>query len=347
MALGYGLAEMGLNDGEILCLLIAADEVHQKFVDRPDRLVRLVEIVGRARAKLTNGETGSAGVLIPMKLSKLLSSPIQLEWIWKPYLFRRGSMVLSGPPGVGKSQFALSLQQALVLGTKFLEIPAALEGLRIGFLSLEMDQTELVYILREQTSHYDTDEKTLLENNAIYFPMGQPFDFTNKDNQDRIKHEISKCELDGLIIDSLSSTTPKELSGEEEAKRLFDFDASLRQTFGIFTLYIHHNRKAQSDNRKPVKLADLHGSVHLAGKTGTVVFLWPEANGEVSVISPKVRLSAPPAEFRTARSAALHLERVKGNEGLTLMIKGKEVYKDAGTESGPNIADGGTFSTSF
>jgi len=349
MALAYGLAEIGLKDGEILALLIEADSVHQKFVGRPDKHTRLMEAVGRAREKVTNsGETSSGGPLALKTLTEVLSGQTTLEWVWAPYVYRRGSMVLSGPPGVGKSQFALALQQSLVLGTEFLGMKPEISGLRVGFLSLEMDQVELQYILRAQTNSYGTDEMQLLESNALFLPLGHPLNFTDKENQDQIRRLVSDNELDGLIIDSLSATTPKELAGEEEAKRLFDFDAVIRQTFGIFTLYIHHNRKAQSDNRKPVKLSDLHGSVHLAGKAGTVVFLWPEPNGEVSVISPKVRLSAPPAEFRTRRTPHLRLERIKGNESLTVMVKGEEVYKEnADTDAGSDKFDGGTGSSVY
>jgi len=309
MAAGFGLAEIGLSDAEILTVLLDFDSnVVRKFVDRPDRLQRLCEIVALSRAKYPQGKEISVSEMdwTPMSLSQVLKHEVTLDWVWEPYLHGSGTLTVSGPPGVGKSQFCLSLAGSLALGNDYLGTPTK-GGRRIGFLSLEMDFVEVKYILERQANAYSEAERQILDKNLHIFPFGYPVNFNVEANQKMLEKAIIEYRLHGLIIDSLSSTTPEELSSEKEAKKLFDFNAMLRAKYGIFIIYIHHNRKSQSDNRKPTKLADLHGSVHLAGKGGSVIFLWPEANGTISLISPKVRLGATPPERRFVRSPHLHL----------------------------------------
>ena len=294
-ALAAGLAELNVAPQFILSVLLHSDNnAFHKFQGRPDQKIRLMELVTRAVSKVkAKQKSGEEKPEWGVSLERLLSTESKMEWLLPPFLHKTTCAILSGPPGVGKSLMSLYLAQCLILQTTFLEFTPA-KSLKVGYVSLEMDASELNEVVQLQLSQYSSAQMELLRENFFFHCPGTPEFFNDKETERLLFNFVEKYNLDGVFIDSLSSVTPGDLSSEKETKAIFELDARLRSRFGCFTWYIHHNRKAQADNKRPNKLADIYGSVHIQSKPSTVITLWP--------LDPKGnRIAFKPLKLRSAK----------------------------------------------
>jgi hypothetical protein len=139
------------------------------------------------------------------------------------------------------------------------------------------------------------------------------------------------------------------LSSEKETKAIFELDSRLRAAHGCFTWYIHHNRKAQADNKRPNKLADIYGSVHITSKPSTVITLWPldPKGNRISLRPLKIRSGQTPDDITVSRNEFLHY--VINNDpagsstfgGVTVEAgKGKVDAVGSDSENSPSDTDG-------
>ena len=318
-ALAAGLAELSNAPQDILSILLHADnKVFHKFDQRADQLTRLVELVTRACAKVKAKPKKETPTWQAVNISTLLQQTWKLEWLLYPYIHKTTVGVLSGPPGVGKSLMTSSLAQSLAIGREFLGV-APIRPLKTGFISLEMDGFELHAALTQQVKPYSSEERSLLDQNFLILPFGEPRFWNDKETEQLLFEFVGDNNLDGIFIDSLSSTTAGDLSSEKETKFIFELDAKLRARFKCFTWYIHHNRKAQADNKRPNKLADLHGSVHIQSKPTTILTLWPlDTQAHRVAFKPlKIRSTGIPDEFVVSKDTNLHFNVIKGSSAAT------------------------------
>lgn len=299
MALGYHLAEMQLQNEEILALLLNADERWGKFAGRNDQVRRLMQIVTIARHKYPIIDTGDSPVgklLSGYGFNSLIQTTIELDWAWEGFLEREGYMLLTGPSGVGKTQFSLDFGAKTVLGKDHLNITTG-HPKRVGFLSLEMGLTELKHFLQIQAAGYSAEELEILDENYKMFPLGEPYYVQSESDRNALEEMIYENQLDGLIIDSLGSMAD-DLVSEKEVKNVMNFNDRLRQRHKIFTWYVHHHRKASGDNKKPNKQSDVYGNQYITARATSIMCLWetPNANA-LTAIPLKVRLSKKPQPF--------------------------------------------------
>jgi hypothetical protein len=309
-ALAAGLAELNVAPQFILSVLLHSDNnAFHKFDTRPDQRTRIVELVTRAvlKVKQKQAQQKEAPIWLPNTITQLLTAEYKMEWILAPFIHKTTCAILSGPPGVGKSLMSLSLAQCLVIGGDFLGVPVT-RKLKIGFISMEMDGYELHEVLIRQVTQYSQENLQLLDENLLILPFGEPKFYNDKETERLLFQFVGDNHLDGIFVDSLSSTSPGDLSSEKETKFIFELDSRIRSRFGCFTWYIHHNRKAQADNKKPNKLADLHGSVHIQSKPNTVITLWPfDQKGSRIAFKPlKIRSANQPDEIVVSRNEYLH-----------------------------------------
>jgi AAA domain len=310
MALGYSLAELQFRDVEIFSLLLHADKRWGKFAGRQDQDLRLSQIVALARSKypLINAEVTEK--FFTYGFETLLKVEIQLEWVWEGLLQKQGYFLLTGPPGIGKTQFALDFAQHVALGTTFLE-RAIPEPLKLGFVSLEMGLVDLKYFIQYQAPHWQTEELGQLEERLKFLPLGEPLYLNFQKEQEFLEEWVAENAFDGIIVDSLGSTTSSELSDESSAKVLMDFNDRLRQRHNCFTFFVHHHRKASGDNKRPNKLDDVYGNRYLTARATTVYCLWDANENGLTGIPLKVRLAPKPPMESLHRDERLHFHTKK------------------------------------
>jgi len=301
MHLGYLSAEMGMETDEMMSLLFYVDGIIKKFHGRSDQWVRLQEIVTIAKQK--HPHPVSIKIIMDedepeedenpfqaVDIRTLATQEIHINWLWDHFLGERGLMLISGAPAVGKSQFTLDAMCHLALGEEFMGVPMK-EGVRTGFLSLEMGDVSIHSVVQKQLTQWDSAQQEKLADHVMIYPLGEPLDLTNPKNQAALAKQIKKDKLDGIAIDALSSTTLEALSDEKAAKAVLGWFAHLRQSLGVFVWIVHHNRKATAGNERPNRLADVHGAVYIAGQADSILVLWKDEKGQLEMIPVKTRLS--------------------------------------------------------
>lgn len=332
MRLGFHLAEMQLKDVEIYSLLLNADNRWGKFAGREDQSLRLSQIVAIARAKFPLINVEVTEKFHTYGFQTLLETEVELTWVWEGLLQEAGYFLLTGPPGIGKTQFGLDFGQHAVLGKDFLERKIE-QPQRIGFVSLEMGLVDLKFFVAQQAEFWDQSEVEALEEGFKFLPLGEPLYLNQTKEQEFLEEWVAENKLNGIILDSLGSTTSNELSDESAAKILMDFNDRLRQRHNCFTFFIHHHRKASGDNKKPNKLDDVYGNRYLTARATTVYCLWNDASSSaLSGIPLKVRLAAKPPIVTIHRTPKLHFTLDANQEGLQVIAKKQEPEKP--TETG-------------
>lgn len=320
MHLGYGCAEAGMGAGEALAVLLNADSRWGKFANRDDQILRLSEIITKAKAKYPDVELQVLPAVMRYGFLDLLRSDIKLEWVWTNLLQESGYFLLSGPPGVGKTLFSLNFAIAAALGTSFLNQPIPLPR-KIGYYSLEMPAPDLKHFIESLAKSLSDSQMEILQQNLILLPFGEPLYLTDDPTQKMVEEQIGDEKFDGVIFDSMMAATEKSVTDEVAAKELMDWNDRLRKRTGTFTWYVHHQRKDQVGNKKPKHLGDVYGNVVVTARTTTAFCLWKEDEVEgIDVVPLKIRLAATPQEFKVYRTPNLNYTLDKPG-GLTVATK--------------------------
>jgi hypothetical protein len=292
MALGYHCAEMGMGDAEIYSVVRNADDRWGKFKGRTDRHRRLLDLVARVRIKHPENEVVE-DVYPVYGLRSLLETEIELEWVVPGLLEANGYLLLVGPSGVGKTQWSLRWAMNLAMGRNFLGFQIG-DPQRILFVSCEMNHAGIKYFIEIMAKDFSDEELATLEENLMVAPIGEPLLLDTPDGQSILTGLLEYHQPDGLFFDSMGSATSGDLSQEGPVKQIMGYNDHLRNKYGIWTWYIHHQRKAQGDNKKPNKLSDVYGNQYLVNRATSVVLLWP-AKDRIEVTDLKIRL-APQTE---------------------------------------------------
>jgi hypothetical protein len=115
----------------------------------------------------------------------------------------------------------------------------------------------------------------------------------------------------------MGKVTYSELTDEKKIKELNGYYASLRAKYGPFLFFVHHQRKATGDNKKPKNLADLYGNQYIAAEASVVINLWLEEDNSIEVSAIKTRLMARPRPYHIDRTSDLQFH-VKAMEDTTV-----------------------------
>lgn len=342
MKLGFFGAESGMTDGEIYSLLLNADDRWGKFKNRTDRQRRLLDIINKARQKHPVGISSPEGLLRALNktdssievapkyvygFDEFLHTDVHIEWALEDLLEVGGIGVLASAPGVGKTQMSIQLAISCALGTPFL-IWQPVRKMKILILSLEMSHAALKHFIGTIAQQYTETEIEILERNLKIAPLGEPLPMDHPDGRKFLETLLDEYQPDGIIIDSMGKVTNESLSDEKKIKQLNSYYVSLRNRYKCFLWFIHHNRKATGDNKKPTELSDLYGNQYIAAETSCVLNLWKDKSGSLELSTIKNRLAIQPEPFEIERNDNLYFEVKQGIGKFTVKPKEEGEAKD-------------------
>ena len=311
ISLAYYCAEIGMSDEEIFAIIYNADERWKKFYYRDDREHQLMRMISVVRIKYPGYDENAD--LEVFNAREFLATKINVSWLIEGLVEEQGYMCLSGPSGVGKTQFTLRVAMALAMGKDWMgyKIPAAK---KVAFFSLEMGLAHLKRFVEQMVADCTEDEMDLLAANFYLIPHGESLYLDKEDGTDRKKFErvLVNVEPDLVVIDSTGSTTVGELGAEAPVKSIMGYNDHIRKRYRCTTWWIHHMRKAQGDNKKPNKMADVYGNQYLVNRATDVICLWPSSNG-IEVIPLKDRLHELPQPWLMSRMPGLDFMRQSAN----------------------------------
>jgi len=294
MRLAYLCAEKKLSDEAAYSILRNADDRWKKFSGRRDQTRRLLDLVNKARQKypLDAGDI-TDNVLEYFMWEDFGEIVYHVDWLIPGILQRQGVLVLSGKPGIGKSQIAMNILKALATGRNIfswkIDTPR-----KVMFISMEMTGGEVQYFWREMNSVLSDAEKKLMQENYAIIPRGEGLFFDDKVHKKIIQNTIEKFKPEIICFDSFSKTTMGKLE-EEKVKAITHFADQLRNLYDTTILFIHHNRKGQIGNKSPNDLDDMYGSYWLGAAATTAVGLFQkEGDEKIQVTFWKVRLAEAP-----------------------------------------------------
>lgn len=294
--------EIGCSRDEVMSLLDDTSNRWNKFTGRHDREERLRSIYHYAK-QMVKPKEEKEDLSGPLPLSKFTAHRFSIDWIIPGLLHQRGLGIVASPPSVGKTQFSLNLSLSLGTGRNFLVWPVSSKR-RVLFVSLEMTQPELKEYLDTMTQDYTDEEKQDLDNN-VYFVYRPSFRLSDENNQRILLEWIDRVQPDGIVLDSLSRITSGDLE-KTEVDKVFDYiNKEIRDKRNKFVWIIHHNRKANFNQKQPKKLEDLYGSQFIGAYASTVIGLWKLTSTEIEVNCLKVWLSKPFNSFVAERTSNL------------------------------------------
>jgi len=304
--IAHELAEIGCNHTQIASIIWYIDDRIKKFTERSDRLVRISELASLALHAVTAEEQINLYTLIDV-----LNHTEDLEWIYEKWLHNQGLMIVTGAPGVGKTQFCLQLMSAFSVGGKF--ITSELTPQKVLFWSLEMDVRELKFVIQKQSAEYE-NITAVSKNVRIMDEPGTLLQY---------EELLEEYDPGVLIIDSLFELSDGSLNDGAEVIQLTRWLKRMRKKYNCAIVMIHHNRKGSGNNKKPNKLEDMFGSVVLNKEIDTAFCLWQEEGEEhIDLYPVKARFSTR-EEFKIVRNENLMFELVPDES--------TETGKDPGT----------------
>lgn len=301
--IAHELAEIGCDHTQIASVISYVNDRIGKFPkSRSDWLIRISEL-----ASIAIHAVGVENDISLYSPKDVLEHTEELEWIYEKWLHNQGLMIVTGAPGVGKTQFCLQLMNAFSVGGSFLT--SALIQKKVLFWSLEMDIRELKFILQKQALDY--------QNLDLYFKNSK---FADEPGTFLQFEEILEDYKPGVvIIDSLFELADGDLKDGAEVIQLTRWLKRMRKKYGCAIILIHHNRKGNGNNKKPNRLEDMFGSVVLNKEIDTAFCLWQEEDQE--------SIDLYPVKARFSQRTEMTIERT---EHLTFNF----IERDSDNESG-------------
>ena len=312
MRLAFDCAEMRMSDEEAYAILRNADDRWKKFSKRADRDKRLLSLLNRARLKYPLDPEAKIDGLQVYGWEDIKQLEVHIDWLIPGILQRQGIMVVTGKPGVGKTQLTVQSMIKMALGKPMLgwDITTPRKTL---FFSMEMGVAEIKLFLAEMDKLLNDEERALLQENFKIIPIGQSIYFDDTADKKKIVQVIEAIKPEVVGFDSLSKTTSSSLTDEAAVKKVMDFADELRMHFDCSVLMVHHDRKAQIGNKKPNSLEDMYGSFYIGATATTVIGLWANNKTyEIELSYLKVRLAkAPKTQIIIRTTQGLDFEEVR------------------------------------
>jgi archaellum biogenesis ATPase FlaH len=340
MRLAYNCAEMRMSDEEAFAIMFNADERWGKFRGRRDQSKRLLDMINRARLKYPIDPEVAIDKFEHYNWKELLDLEVHIEWMIPGILQRQGLMLISGPPGVGKTQLSLQFLIHMACGKNLFDWEMG-PPRKVSFFSMEMGVTELKYIMGQMDAVLTPEEKDLVYQNFNFVPIGYGVLMDTTVDQKKIVQYLEEVKPEIIVFDSLSTSSTDDLTEERVAKKVFDFANHIRMDHDVAVCFIHHNRKAQTNNKKPNQLSDVYGSFIITSQPTTVIGMWMDhKSDDIELMFLKVRLAKAPDKLIVRRHEGLVFKQA---EPTSLIAKASAFMKeedDARKRNEPDVGPG-------
>jgi hypothetical protein len=330
--LAYSGAEQGWSDEQIMAVLLDADDRWQKYTRRSTRERILVDLINRARAKhgyVTLSNEGLVATLMNLgkgeeqpetdetvtySIDDILSIPDIDNWVLRDLMIPESLGLITGRPGVGKTQLAFQMAADLACGREnFIDWQIEVKPRKVLFFSLEMNARQMGHILRPLRTRYPDPR---LSKNLVIHAKGDPIPLEKEWGQAYFLSVLDAHKPEVVFIDSLSLATGGNVSDDMEMKRLFDFLKVARNHYGFSLVIVHHHRKKANDaasKKSADSQSDIYGSYYIAASANFALNLEQlgddAKNKEITMSLLKLRDAAPVDPFKVVRSDKLHFSR--------------------------------------
>jgi hypothetical protein len=211
--------------------------------------------------------------------SFFLDAPERVEAVWgegHDVLWARGEpFLLAGPDGVGKTTIAqqLALHMAGLGEPALLDLPVDVAAGKVFYVAADRPQ-QAARCGRRMVSEHDRE---ILRSRLAVWKGPLPFDVVQEPEQ--LAAWLGGLGASVAFFDSLKDFARKV--SEEETGHALNAAMQSCVRAGIDVCVLHHQRKAQGDNKKPKRLEDVYGSRWLTAGCGSVAMLWGEAGDPV------------------------------------------------------------------
>lgn len=177
--------------------------------------------------------------------------------------------MIVGPTGVGKTTLGGQIVRGRIgLRDQVLGLPLAVEPRRLLYVAADRPEQARRSFARMVTA----DDRQLLDDKLTFWRGPLPFALAK--DPARLARFADQHDAGTIVIDSLKDVVAK-LSDEEQANA---FNNAVQECTanGVEVLVLHHQRKAQGDNKKPTSISDVYGSTWLTAGMGSVILVWGE-----------------------------------------------------------------------
>lgn len=339
--LAYMLAESTFNDEAMFSILGETAKRWDKYNDRSPagRRKLIIDMIAKARAKigyLGDDEIAFAGLLgsapvateqetkLVYNFSEFLALDIKVNWFLKNLVSEASIGMITGEPGVGKTQLGMNMAMELALGHNFLDYENEVGPVKVLFLELEMHAAGLKYFM-EQMGRGQNDHRALSANLNIS-ALGEMLPLDNEKGYKFLDNMLSQFKPDVLFIDSLQTMSTKPLSDEVASRALMESLRKLRVKHNCAMYVVHHNKKKQAGSSNVASLNDLYGSVFISAGLDWALSVQHDTDNPGGIL-----LNETKNRFAAMRQLPLNLERDKNL-----------IFQSAGsTEYSQNLEEGG------
>jgi hypothetical protein len=174
-----------------------------------------------------------------------------------------------------------------------------------------MNHSALKWFTVQIAEGYSQTEIQELDRNLKIVPLGEVLPLDHPDGRKFLESLIEEYKPDGIVLDSMGKVSNKSLSDEEKIKQLNAYYGNIRNKYEVFLWFIHHNRKANGENKKPTALDDIYGNQYIAAETSAALNLWKEKDGSLELSAIKLRLAPELKPFEVKRGEHLKFSIVE------------------------------------